>query len=118
MVVLMTMALAMTALKGSNKSTDASTADALAQDTAENFIYGLPATGSFWTATVFPNPYQSDTVTLGNQPFQREIQVIDLGATSPGLRQVVIRITWQSGATGRAGLGTQVSEVTRLVAQP
>lgn len=117
-VILVSIGLVLSALKAGNKSTDTSTADALAQDTLENFIYGLPDSGAFWTATSFLSPYQQDQVNLGSQEFGRTIEVIDQGSHSPGLRQIVIRITWEGGQAGRAGEGRQVREVSRLVSPP
>lgn len=118
MVILVSIGLVLSALKSGNKSTDASTAEALAQDTLENFIYGLPDSGPFWTATSFASPYQQDQVTLGTQDFFRTTEVVDQGSHSPGVRQIVIRISWEGGQTGRAGEGRQVREVSRLVSPP
>jgi len=118
MVILISIGLVLSALKSGNKSTDTTTADALAQDTLENFIYGLPDSGTFWTTTAFASPYQQDQVSLGSQDFQRTIEVIDQGSHSPGLRQIVIRISWEGGQAGRSGEGRQVREVSRLVSPP
>lgn len=118
-VVLSAVQLALVALKANTKSLDEVSADGLAQQTAENFIYALPsASSSFWTATTFTSPYQQDVVTVGQQDFQRAVYVTDYGAVTPGLRSVRVRVSWGSGANGRAGLGTQISEVNRLVSPP
>jgi len=118
LVILTAMSLVLSALKSNDKGTGTSTGQTLAQDTVENYIYGLPTSGSFWTASSFASPYQTDQVALGVQTFQRAIYVTDLGSTSPGLRQVAVRVTWQGGQAGRSGMGTQIVEVSRLVAQP
>ena len=118
-VVLSAVQLAMVSLRANSKSLDEVAADGLAQQTAENFIYALPpASATFWTATSFSTPYQQDTVSLGQQDYQRAVYVTDYGSVTPGLRSVRVRISWGNGAAGRAGQGKQVSEVHRLVAPP
>ncbi len=118
-VVLSAVQLALVALKANSKSLDEVSADGLAQQTAENFIYALPpASSTFWTATSFASPYQQDSLTVGQQDFQRAIYVTDYGTVTPGLRSVRVRISWGNGANGRAGMGVQISEVNRLVSPP
>lgn len=117
-VTLISLALVLSALKTTNKSSDLTSAEALAQDALENFIYGLPDSGPFWTTTSFASPYQQDTVTLGQQQFRRTLEIFDHGAHSQGLRQIVVRVDWEGGQSGRAGEGRQVREVSRLVSPP
>lgn len=118
-VVLSAVQLGIVALRANSKSLDEVAADGLAQQASENFIYALPpASAAFWTATTFASPYEQDSVTLGQQQFQRAIYVTDYGTVTPGLRSVRVRITWGNGAAGRAGQGTQLSEVNRLVSPP
>lgn len=118
-VVLAAVQLAMVSLKANSKSLDEVAADGLAQQAAENFIYGLPpASATFWTATTFGAPYQQDTVTLGQQDYQTAVYVTDYGSVTPGLRSVRVRVSWGGGTSGRAGQGTQISEVVRLVSPP
>jgi Tfp pilus assembly protein PilV len=119
MILLVSADLLLTALRSNDKGTDTTTASALAQETAEAFIYGLPPSGDpFWAATSFPSPYQVDNVTLGTQVFHRQINVADLGAVSSGLRQVVVQISWDNGQNGRTGYGILNAQVARLVAEP
>ncbi|ODT74143.1 hypothetical protein ABS71_06015 [bacterium SCN 62-11] len=118
-VVLSAVQLALVALHANSKSLDEVSADGLAQQTAESFVYALPpASAGFWTATSFASPYQQDSVTLGQQSYQRVIYVSDYGGVTPGLRSLRVRISWDNGAAGRAGLGTQIAEVNRLVSPP
>ena len=108
------------ALRSNEKSTDSVTAAALSQETAGTFIYSLPgASAPFWASTAtFVNPYQVDSVTLGTQVFQRELDVISLEALSPGLRQIVVKISWANGQNGRSGSGVLTNQISRLVAAP
>lgn len=118
-VVLSAVQLALVALKANSKSLDEVAADGLAQQAVENFVYALPpGSAPFWTSTTFTSPYQQDSVTMGQQDYQRAIYVTDYGTVTPGLRSVRVRVTWGGGAVGRAGQGTQISEVNRLVSPP
>lgn len=118
-VILSATQLAFIALNSNTKTTDEIAADTLAQQTIENFIYGLPpGSSTFWTTTTFAVPYQQDTVNLGTQSFQRALYVTDYGLTVDGLRSVRVRISWGNGDVGKAGQGVQIAEVTRLVSAP
>jgi hypothetical protein len=120
-VILSATQLALVALNSNSKSEESVLADALAQETAEAFIYGLPGSGAnFWTTTSFASPYQQDAVTVGAQSYQRVIYVTDYGSVTDGLRSIRVRVSWGNATAGqsKAGQGLQVSEVTRLVSAP
>ena len=118
-LVLVVVELAMTAMRGNEKSGLLITADSVAQEQLDTFIYGLPGAGDpFWTAISFASPYQVDNVTLGTNPFQRELNVVDLGTVSPGLRQIIVNVTWWGGQNGRSGYGQQSTVASRLVSSP
>jgi Tfp pilus assembly protein PilV len=118
-VILSAIQLSIVALHGNTKSSDKITADALAQELADTFIYGLPpASAPFWTATAFASPYQQDKVAMGSQDFTRTIYLSDESSVLPGLRALKVRVSWAEGTDSRAGQGLQATEVTRLVSPP
>lgn len=118
-VILSAIQLSIVALAGNTKSTDKIAGDALAQEAADMFIYALPpSSASFWTTSSFASPYQTDTVTLGEQGFARALYLSDEGAVLPGLRTLKVRVSWADGSANRAGQGIQVAEVVRLVSPP
>jgi len=112
--------LSISALRSNQKSTDQMTAEALAGQSAELFIYGLPSSSSdpFWSTTTYSSPYLQDSVTLGNSTFSEDIYLTDLSSVTVGLKEVKVVVSWGSGAAGRTGYGSQAVEATRVVSWP
>ena len=119
-IILAVVELGTTALRGNEKGGLVVTADTVAQQDLETFVYGLPAAGDpFWASTTtYANPYQVDNVTLGTSTFHRTLTVLSLESVTPGLRQIAVNVTWWGGQGGHSGYGEQSTGVSRLAASP
>jgi Tfp pilus assembly protein PilV len=116
--VMSAIALGVSSMQGNQKITDQATATSLGYQEIERFIYGAPnITDPFWTQTNYSRPYQTDQVTLGSTPFDADLFVDDLTSIGAGsdLKRVVLNVSWNSGAVGKAGSGQQVIQVERLL---
>jgi hypothetical protein len=117
-VVLLVMALALSAGRANQKSSDTITATGLAQAAMENFVYSLPPSADpFWTQTSFASPYQQDLVHLSEVDYLRAYYLSDLsssGGPAGGLL-ITVRVSWESGLAGRDGQGLQSTSVSRLI---
>ena len=115
-VVLMAVALAITALRSNQKSADQTVACSWGGKVLENFVYSLPpSTDSFWSSSTSSGLYLTDNVVLGTTPFKSELFVTDLASVGAGTKLVTVNVSWGSGVQGRTGYGQQVASLARLI---
>ena len=115
-VILSAIALSISAMRSTTKSSDVMVAQAYAGEVVDEFVYALPpSTDAFWTMSSFSSPYQQDTAQLGDKTYQANLYLTPLSAASPGLLRCSVNVTWQSGQIGQAGQGIQVAEISRLL---
>lgn len=116
--ILTVVGLALTALRGNQKASDQSVATAIAAKELEEFVYGLPpAADPFWGPSAVTNPYAVSKTTLSGTEFETRLTLTDL-TTLSGAKMVSVNVTWGSGVQGRAGYGTQVVGVSRMIYAP
>lgn len=118
-VLLSLIALAISALRSNNKSSDLVVAQARANVVLDEFVYNLPPSNDpFWNQSSFASPYQQDTTRVGTNDYTSMLYVTSLGTTMPGLCRCSVNTTWQGGRVGAAGQGQQVVEVARVIYAP
>lgn len=114
-VLLLVLALAISANRSERKSGDSLVANSYASRVMEEFVYGLPAGGDgFWTQSSFTSPYQQDQSQVGPVLYQSRLFLEPLGAVAPGLLRCTVNVTWSAGAQ----MGNQAVSVSRLVYAP
>ena len=115
-LVLLVMALAITASNANQKGSDTLTANGVLQGKLEEFLYSLPpSTDGFWSQSSFASPYEQDSRVLSGTQYFRAIYLNDSPAAAGGTKLLTARVSWQGGTQGRMGQGTQTTSVTRLI---
>lgn len=115
-VVLVAVALAVTAMSSHQKSTDRTLASGLADEALQDFVYGLPpASNPFWSVTSHASPLSTSTRQLGTSRFTTDLFVQDAAALGSGNKLVTVNVSWGSGDLGRAGYGVQTLTLSRLI---
>ena len=115
-VVLVAVQLAVAALGSHQKSTDRTAASALAARALDDYAYNLPSVNDpFWALSTFTNPVSSQETQLGSSRFTTSLHLRDASALGSGNKVVTANVTWGSGELGRAGQGSQVVTLSRLI---
>lgn len=115
-IILVAVALGITATRSNQKSSDIVAANGWAAQEMENYVYGLPpGSDPFWSTTSYAVPYATDDVQLGTSKFHCDFYLTDMGSVGAGLKKVVVNVTWGSGTVGQTGYGQQVTSLARLI---
>lgn len=113
--LLTVIALAISAQRSMQKSSDAVVAQSYAGDVMETFLYDLPPiTNSLWSQSSFASPYLLDQAQLGTKTYQAQLFVQPGGGSLAGLLTCSVNVSW----SGQAGQGLQRVSISRLVYAP
>jgi hypothetical protein len=113
--LLTVIALAISAQRGMQKSSDTVVAQSYAGDVLEQFLYDLPSpTDSFWSQTQFASPYAQDQAQLGPKTYRAQLFLTPGTGTLAGLLTCSVNVSWD----GQAGQGRQSLGISRLVYAP
>lgn len=113
--LLTVIALAISAQRGMQKSSDVVVAQSYAGEFMEAFVYDLPPlTGPLWTQTSFAAPYLQDQTQLGTKTYQAQLFLQPGTGALSGLLTCTVNVTWN----GVAGQGQQRVSISRLVYAP
>jgi len=117
-------AISLAALKSNRKATDTSVGFLLAEQTAEQIVYGMQCNTSapIWSHTL-PAEYSTDSVSVSNQSFSIVVYARDPigGLSTPNrLKRIeVVTRWWDAGSGGnRAGMGRLEARTVRIVREP
>lgn len=114
-VLLLVVALAISANRSQRKSSATLVANSYAGQVLEEFVYGLPAAGSgFWAQSTFASPYQQGQSQLGPVLYQSRLYLEPMGTVAPGLLRCTVNVSWSAGAQQ----GNQALSVSRLLYAP
>lgn len=114
-VLLLVLALAISANRTERKSSDTLVANSYASQVLEEFVYDLPAAGtSFWEQGSFTSPYGQDQSQLGPLLYQSRLFLEPIGSAAPGLLRCTVNVSWSAGTQQ----GSQAVSVSRLVYAP
>jgi hypothetical protein len=120
-VVLTLVGLSITALSGSQKSTDLTSAQSLSHQWLEAEIYGAQANNAalIWSANSDTDPYQQKQTRIGNTDYTAAYYATDLAdAAMPNLKRCRLRVSWWGGEESRQGYGRLYTEALRYVSKP
>ena len=120
-LVLLSVALSLTAMKGNQKGSDLTLAQSLAHQWMAQEIYQAQhnAGAGFWASNSDAAVYSSQELSLGPQRFTLSYYVSDASDTSaPNLKKVRLRLSWWGGELNREGYGKLSTEVVRFVSRP
>lgn len=114
-VLLLVVALAISANRTQRKSSSTLVANSYAGQVLEDFVYGLPPAGdSFWDQSTYTSPYAQGQSQLGPVLYQSRLYLEPLNAAAPGLLRCTVNVSWSAGAQQ----GNQVLSISRLLYAP
>lgn len=120
-VVLTLVGLSLTALSGSQKSTDLTCAQSLSHQWLEEEIYSAQGNGAaqIWGANSDTTPYQQKQSKVGNTEYTAAYYAVDVGDPAlPNLKRCRMRVSWWGGTETRQGYGRLYAEALRYVSKP
>lgn len=114
-ILLLVMALAITAHRGERKSAAVVVANSCADRVLERFLDQLPGADSpLWQQSSFAQPYQLDQSQVGSQLFESRLYLETVGAGVPGLLRCTVNVSWSAGSQQ----GLQALSLSRLIYAP
>ena len=114
-VLLLVIALAVSAHRGQRKSSLSLVGHSYASQTLETFLYALPpSSDNFWSSPTFANPYFQDQSQIGPTLYQSQLHLQPLGSTAPGMLRCTVNVSWSAGSQ----LGQQNLSISRLIYAP
>lgn len=114
-VLLLVVALAISANRSQRKSSATLVANSYASQVMEDFVYRLPAAGNgFWDQSSYGSPYLQDQSQLGPVLYQSRLFLEPMGSAAPGLLRCTVNVTWSAGAQQ----GNQALSISRLLYAP
>jgi hypothetical protein len=114
-VLLLVVALAITANRSTRKSSATLVANSYASQFLERFVYDLPPAGDpFWAHQSYAQPYMQDQAQLGPVLYQSRMFLAPIGSISPGLLRCTVNVSWSGGAEQ----GSQALSISRLLYAP
>ncbi|MBX3172132.1 MAG: hypothetical protein KF760_32305 [Candidatus Eremiobacteraeota bacterium] len=114
-VLLLVVALAISANRTQRKSSATLVANSYAGQVLEEFVYSLPPAGDdFWSHSTFTNPYAQDQSQLGPVLYQSRLFLEPMGTVAPGLLRCTVNVSWSAGAQQ----GNQALSISRLLYAP
>ncbi len=111
-VLLLVVALAISANRSQRKSSATLVANSYAGQVMEEFVYSLPSAGhGFWSQSTFTSPYAQDQSQLGPVFYQSRLFLEPMGTVAPGLLRCTVNVSWSAGAQQ----GNQALSISRLL---
>ena len=120
-VVLLMVALSLTALKGNQKATDQTLAQSVAHQWVERELYQAQQNSgsALWSANSDTATYSITQVSVGQQAYTMALYVSDSNdPATPRLKKLRLRVSWWGGEPNRAGYGQLWTEVIRFASAP
>lgn len=118
-------AVSLSALRSNRKATDTTVGSLLAEQTAEQLIYGMQSNTAapIWNYSNALLEYSVDTVNLSNQDFTVIVYARDplAGLASPHrLKRIEVLTRWWDAQSNsnRSGMGRLEARTVRLVREP
>lgn len=114
-VLLLVVALAISANRSQRKSSSTLVANSYAGQVLEDFVYGLPPAGDgFWDQSTYNSPYSQEQSQLGPVLYSSRLYLEPLNTASPGLLRCTVNVSWSAGAQQ----GNQALSISRLLYAP
>jgi len=120
-VVLLLVALGLSALKSNQKASDQVLAQSLAHQWVERELYQAQqnASSGLWSANSDTSAYSTQQVSVGLNSYQMALYVSDFNdPATPRLKRLRLRVSWWDGDDRRAGYGRLSTEVIRFASSP